>query len=248
MKYITIQKRLVSKKKGIVLVLKDSIRATYNEDDAGYEVVSSHPSFVLFLEKESHDDNEDVGVKLRDEFINIYRKGVENINNLNSHEMNIFYFINKIIHPQHKAKHRTLIIGYVNSYMENIQSTTMKFLTECDNVKLKKNLEMYPSEEFSRIYHRLISRIAKGKYNKYIIDIPCMFIDGSEYNRTKKIIKHIEKTAGSEILFLVEPTYFAVDRFLKVFGEEYKDHIVFKQDYIRPSKQIIRHIGSLMYK
>ena len=239
MKHVVIPKKIKSKEKGLILYLKTDITGTYFDDNI-QEFICNRPNCTFHIEAET---TSEVVHKVREKIIETYLKGINNFDSLNSSEMNLFHYI-KNVRSCKLYKNNTLIIGYADNYIIDIQNTTLKFNTLYDHIVLPKNIELYIGKTYDIMYDNIIDKIKKKNYNKFIIDITNVFMD-SNYEKTKKIIEYIESENG-DILFLLEHSLIAKHRFLKIFGDKYENNVLFKDDYIHGSKVILRQIKNIL--
>lgn len=240
MKHVVIPKKIKSKEKELTLYLKTDIEGVYFKGDI-QEFICTTPLCKFHIEA---DTTSEVINQIRRKIINIYLKGIDNFDSLNTSELNLFYYIDDV-HSTQKYKNNTLIIGYKDNYLNDIKITTLKFNTSCDHIELSKNIEICTDRNYEIIFDNISNQIKKKKYNNFIIDITNIFIN-EEYNHTKSLIEYIESING-KILFLTEHSLIVEYRFLTIFGKKYKDNIVYKDDYIRPGKNTLRKIKKILF-
>lgn len=175
------------------------------------------------------------------EFIlDIYLKGIRNARDLSKEQLALFYFIKDVKDMTDKSK-TMLFIGYENNYVSTIKNTLSQF-SKCDNIELKKNLELYDEDEYSKIYKSLINK--SKDYNKIIIDISNVYLlRGKEH--TKKLVDYLLSKDKKVLLLINRYTHV----FLEIFGQEYKDNIIDRKYvlYNGHDQSIVNKMKSILF-
>lgn len=232
---IIIPESFKSKDGKLIIKLKSKIIAHSEIDEDGKFVIGAIPIFEI---KINSIKREDVVDELKEKIINSYKKYVLERKQLSQEELVLFYYIKDIKFSsdiKRNTNNNTLIFAYDDDIF-NIKNTILKFDTNCDHFNIYKNIELYNIDEYEKMYKKFVNKCNKNKYNKFILDISNLYLD-KDYNNTKKIIEYIESTNG-KILFLIPRLSSTEERFIKIFGEKYKDCIIDKEKYLHPNQTL----------
>lgn len=240
---ITIPKSFKSKDGKYKIILKDKIKGMSEIIDNKRKFISSYPIFELEIE---NIDKEDIILELKEKIIEIYEHGITDLESLTPGELCVFYYIKNIINYNNFNKEDSvLIIGYKSNYIDIMKNTITKFNIKCNNFEIEKNIELYMNKNFDQLYISFL-KIAND-YNKFVIDLTNLYLP-TNYEKTKKIINYIESNNG-DILFLIDHIDTSYDKFIKIFGDKYKDCVLDKMEFIYPNKSFALYkIKNILFK
>ena len=228
---INVPKTFKTEDKTLTVKLKQKLIGRYYQTDKLFRC--EYPVFEMKVES---NNKHDMSMEIRKRIIDSYIKGIKDISSLDAHELNLFYLVDEVVSAE-KFDNHTLVIGYENT--SDIRNVILQFNTSCDIFKMDKNIEIITEEQFDSINKSLHRKIAKQESDKFILDIPNLYLY-SDYNRTKSIIKYIE-SVGGKVLLLIDRYDTSIDKFVKIFGEEYKDKVVSKREYLNPHQSFVLH-------
>lgn len=225
----------------IKVELKNPIKGHFEISGNKKVFIGAFPVFEINIE---NTNKSKIIKEIKDIIIEVYKRGIENVTDLNSNELIIFYNIKNIKYENKKSD--TLIIS-IDDDIDNIKNIALKFNDRCDCFELNKNIELYMTKEYESLYKTFENKCKKNKYNKFIIDISNLYLL-SDYDKTKKFIEYIEFING-RILFLIDHKDSSYDKFIKVFGTTYKDCVLDKMKYLYPEQSFILYkIEEILFK
>lgn len=228
----------------IIVRLKNKITAQSFIEDEEKIVIGAMPIFEISVKNVN---KEDIVKELKERIVNSYKKFIINKEPLTHEELVLFYHIKNIkaVDNFRDTKNNTLVLAY-DSESFNIKNIILKFNTNCDCFDISKNIELYNDEEYDKLYKRLVNKCNKTKYNKFIIDMPNLYMS-KDYNKTKQILD-FAKSNDMRLLILLDRSDYCKERFNKIFGNDYDNCIIDKEKYMNPNQTLALYkIKSILF-